>query len=148
MNKYYVSGYHTQPYFWGHEYNKHGSCYNLRQGHNVNDYEIFFKITKDMFVNNNFENLFLDFFEKEKIDIIKGDMAINRTKFERFFDERGFNKHHYVIVCTNITDKNETIYNPHILEIRIRYDLDFNLLKNDTDKSEFDCPETFYAQFL
>ena len=31
--------------------------------------------------------------------------------------------------------------------MRIRYDLDFNLLKNETDKCEFDCPEIFYAQF-
>ena len=148
MKKYYVSGYHTEPYFWGHEYNKHGYCYNQRNGYNVNNYEIFFQKTKEMFIENNFENLFLDFFKKEKIEVIKGDMMINRTKFEQFFDEKGFNKHHYVIVCTNITDKNETQYNPHILEIRIRYDLNFILLPNVTDKSEFDCPETFYAQFL
>ena len=147
MNKYYLSGYHTNEYFWGHEYNKHGYCYNQRLGYDVNNYEIFFKKIVDMYNENNFENLFLDFFEKEKIDIIPGDMAINRTKFELFFDERGFPKGNYVIVCTNITNE-ENITNPHILEMRIRYDLDFKLLKNETDKSEFDCPEIFYAQFF
>ena len=57
-------------------------------------------------------------------------------------------KYYYLIVYTNITQNNGTEINPHILEIRIRYDLEFNLLSNSTDKSEFDCPEIFYAQFL
>ena len=26
MNTYWVSGFHTEKYFWGHEYNKHGYC--------------------------------------------------------------------------------------------------------------------------
>ena len=74
-------------------------------------------------------------------------MAINRTKFEAFFNEKGFSNDKYLIVCTNITDdKNNT--HPHISEMRIRYDLDFHLLKNETDVSEFDCPEIFYAQFF
>ena len=147
MNKSWVSGYHTNEYFWGHEYNKHGYCYNQRKGYDVNDYEKYFQKSKEMFIDNNFDNLFLDFFKKEQIEIKTGDMAINRTKFETYFDERGFGKDYYLIVCTNITN-NSTKVNPHISEIRIRYDLDFKLLKNETDKSEFDCPEIFYAQFL
>ena len=147
MNKYYASGYHTNEYFWGHEYNKHGYCYNKRSGYDVKNYEIYFKKIRDMFNKNNFENLFLDFFEKEKIEIKTGDMAINRTKFELFFNEKGFSKDTYLIVCTNITNEKKINY-AHISEMRIRYDLDFNLLKNETDKSEFDCPEIFYAQFF
>ena len=148
VDKYWVSGYHTNEYFWGHEYNKHGYCYNQRKGYDVNNYEIYFNKVKDMFIDNNFENLFLDYFKKEDIKIEAGDMAINRTKFEKLFEEKGFSKDMYLIVCTNITVINETFYNPHISEIRIRYDLDFKLLRNATDKSEFDCPEIFYAQFL
>ena len=148
MNKYWISGYHTNEYFWGHEYNKHGYCYNQRNNYDVNDYEKYFQKSKDMFINNNFENLFLDFFKKENIELEVGDMAINRTKFEKFFDGRGFGKDYYVIVCTNITKNNGSEIYPHILEMRIRYDLNFNLLKNEIDKSEFDCPEIFYAQFL
>ena len=147
MNNFYVSGYHTNKYFWGHEYNKHGYCYNQRVNHDVKDYEFFFQKSKDMFVDNNFENLFIDFFAKEGIEIKAEDMAINRTKFEAFFNEKGFSNDKYLIVCTNITDdKNNT--HPHISEMRIRYDLDFHLLKNETDVSEFDCPEIFYAQFF
>ena len=147
MNKSWVSGYHTNEYFWGHEYNKHGYCYNQKKGYDVNDYEKYFQKSKEIFINNNFDNLFLDFFKKEQIEIKTGDIAINRNKFEKYFEERGFGKDYYLIVCTNITN-NSTDVNPHISEIRIRYDLDFKLLKNETDKSEFDCPEIFYAQFL
>ena len=147
MNKSWVSGYHTNEYFWGHEYNKHGYCYNQKKGYDVNDYEKYFQKSKEMFIDNNFDNLFLDFFKKEQIEIKTDDMVINRTKFEKYFEERGFGKDYYLIVCTNITN-NSTKVNPHISEIRIRYDLDFKLLKNETDKSEFDCPEIFYAQFL
>ena len=147
MNNFYVSGYHTNKYFWGHEYNKHGYCYNQRVNHDVKDYEFFFQKSKDMFVDNNFENLFIDFFAKEGIEIKAEDMAINRTKFEAFFNEKGFSNDKYLIVCTNITD-DKNITHPHISEMRIRYDLDFHLLKNETDVSEFDCPEIFYAQFF
>ena len=146
MNEHYISGYHTNEYFWGHEYNKHGYCYNQRVNHDVKDYEFFFQKVKDMFVENNFEDLFIDFFKKEGRQIIGGDLDINRTRFEAFLDERGISNDKYLIVCTNVT--NQDINNPHILEMRIRYDLDFHLLKNETDKSEFDCPEIFYAQFF
>ena len=146
MNEHYVSGYHTNKYFWGHEYNKHGYCYNQRLNHDVKDYEFFFQKSKDMFVENNFENLFIDFFAKEGKTIQKGDLEIDRTKFEAFLDEKGISNDKYLIVCTNITNKNKTY--PHISEMRIRYDMDFHLLKNETDKSEFDCPEIFYAQFF
>ena len=147
MRTYWVSGYHTEKYFWGHEYNKHGYCYNQRNNYDVKNYEIYFQKCKDIFIENNFENLFLDYFKKEEIEIEAGDIAINRTKFEKFWEEKGFNKYNYLIVCTNIKN-NETVNNPHISEIRIRYDMDFTLLSNETDKSEFDCPEIFYAQFL
>ena len=147
MNEYYDGGYHSNEYFWGHEYNKHGYCYNKRNGYDVNNYELYFQKIKDMYIENNFGNLFLDFFKKEKIDVIPGDMAINRTKFEIYFNVRGISKDKYLIVCENITNEKNDTY-PHISEMRIRYDLDFNLLKNETDKSEFDCPEIFYAEFL
>ena len=148
MNKYWISGYHTEKYFWGHEYNKHGYCYNQRNNYDVKNYEIYFQKCKDMFIENNFDNLFIDYFKKEKIEIEPGDMTINRTKFEKLLEEKGLSKDYYLIVCTNITQNNGIEINPHILEIRIRYDTNFNLLSNSTDKSEFDCPEIFYAQFL
>ena len=56
MNKYWLSCYHANEYFWGHEYNKHGYCYNQRKGYDVNDYEKYFQKSKEMFINNNFDS--------------------------------------------------------------------------------------------
>ena len=143
MDTHYVSGYHTNPYFWGHEYNKHGYCYNQRNNLDPQNYEIYFKIIKDLYNQYNFANIFLDIY-KDRIQ--PGDMEINRKEVEKYFDNKGLSKDTYLLVCTNITQN--TTVNPHLLEIRIRFDLDMNLLKNETDVSEFDCPELFYAQFL
>ena len=146
MNEHYVSGYHTNKYFWGHEYNKHGYCYNQRLNHDVKDYEFYFQKIKDMFIENDFENLFIDYFAKEGKKIEGGDLEINRTKFEALLNDKGFANDEYLIVCTNVTI-GDTNYS-HISEMRIRYHLNFTLMKNETDKSEFDCPEIFYAQFF
>ena len=143
MDTHYVSGYHTNPYFWGHEYNKHGYCYNQRNNLDPQNYEIYFKVVKDLYNKYNFANIFLDIYEDR---IQPGDMEINRKEVEKYFENKGFSKDTYLLVCTNITQN--TTVNPHLLEIRIRFDLDMNILKNETDKSEFDCPELFYAQFL
>ena len=145
MNTHYVSGYHTNEYFWGHEYNKHGYCYNQRNNYGVENYEIYFTRIKDMYEHYNFENIFIDIY-KDRIE--PGDFLINRNEVEEYFKNKGFERDTYLIVCTNITENNGTIVEPHLLEIRIRFDLNFNILPNETDKSEFDCPELFYAQFL
>ena len=143
-NQSFIHGYHTNEYFWGHEYNKHGYCYNKRNNFNVNDTEIYFQKINDIFVENKFDDIFIDFFDNK---IETGDIPINRTEFENFLEIKGFPKDSYLIVCENITILNENLTYPHILEMRIRYDLDFNLFINENDKSEFDCPDIFYAQF-
>ena len=145
MNRHYVSGYHTNEYFWGHEYNKHGYCYNQRNNLGEENYELYFTKIKDMFQYYKFENIFLDIY-KDRIE--PGDFLINRKDVEEYFQNKGFDPDTYLIVCTNITENNGTIVNPHILEIRIRFDLSFQILHNETDASEFDCPDQFYAQFL
>ena len=83
---------------------------------------------------------------KDKIEL--GDMLINRKEVEEYLDNKGISRDKYVIVCTDISQNNGTEINPHLLEIRVRFDLTFELLKNETDVSEYDCPEFFYAQFL
>jgi ribonuclease I len=144
MNNYYPGSFHTNEYLWGHEYNKHGFCYNKRNGYDTNKYEIYFKKIKDMYEQYNFGNIFIDLYK----DRIKpGDMEINRTEVQEFLEERGFAKDVYLLVCTNISE-NYTEVNPHLLEIRIRFDINFTVLENATDVSEFDCPEKFYAEFL
>ena len=145
MNTHYVWGYHTNVYFWGHEYNKHGYCYNQRNNYNVSDYEKYFKKIKEIYEQYDFANIFINIY-KDKIT--PGDIEINRKDVEKYFESKGFPKDTYLLVCTNITQKNEDEIKPHLLEIRIRFDLDFTLLKNETDVSEFDCPDLFYAQFL
>ena len=147
MKLYYVGLIHSNDFFWGHVYNKHGYCFNKRLNHDVNDYEFYFNKIKDLFINYNLANLFIDFFKKEQIEIKEGDMSINRIKFEDFLTEKGFAKDVYTLACKNFTDEYNNTYS-HISEMRIRYDLDFNLLKNETEVSDFDCPEIFYAQFM
>ena len=145
METHYISGYHTNAYFWGHEYNKHGVCYMQRKGLDITDYETFFNLAKKMYLDYDLANFFIDML-KDRIE--PGDMQINRNEVESYFDNKGFPKHTYLLVCTNITNEVDSLVYPHLLEIRIRFDLDFKLLKNETDVSEFDCPELFYAQFF
>ena len=98
-----------------------------------------------MFLQYDFDNIFNNMY-KDRIE--PGDMEINRKEVENYFNSKGFAKDIYVIVCTNITDTNITKVNPHLYEIRIKFDMEFNILKSETDVSGFDCPEIFYAQFL
>ena len=128
METYYISGYHTNPYFWGHEYNKHGYCYNQRNNIDVNDYESYFKKVKEIYLKYDFENIFINMY-KDKIEL--GDMLINRKEVEEYLDSKGISRDKYVIVCTDISQNNGTEINPHLLEIRVRFDLTFELLKNE-----------------
>ena len=146
MNQYYINGYNSNEFFWSHVYNKHGYCYNKRNNYNTNNYLLYFQKIKDIFNSKGFKYTFSDYFNN-KTDI-KGDMIINRTEFENYFNKKGFPKDTYLIVCENITKEGENNTYPHILELRIRYNLNFTLLKKENDKSEFDCPEIFYAKFL
>ena len=145
MNQYYINGYHTEEYFWGHEYNKHGYCYMQRNGLDVNDYEAYFNLIKEIYFKYDFQNIFIDMY-KDRIEL--GDKQINRDEVESYLESKGLSKDTYLLVCTNITNEFNGEVQPHLYEIRIRFDLDFNLLKNETDASEFDCPQIFYAHFL
>ena len=42
MINYWPGLFDTNEGFWGHEYNRHGYCYNQRNNISTNDYEIFF----------------------------------------------------------------------------------------------------------
>ena len=79
--------------------------------------------------------------------IAPGDKTVNRTELEIYLNKTGISKDTYQIVCQNVTDNLGKI-SPNLLEIRIRFDLDFNLLKNGSDPSEFDCPTLFNVLFL
>ena len=144
MNTYYISGYHTNEYFWGHEYNKHGYCFNQRNNIDVNDYEKYFGKVKELYIKYNLSDIFINMFNHT---LAPGDKTVNRTEFEIYLNKTGISKDTYQIVCQNVTDNLGKI-SPNLLEIRIRFDLDFNLLKNGSDPSEFDCPTLFNVLFL
>ena len=144
MKTYYPSGYHTYEYFWGHEYNKHGYCYNQRNNIDVNDYEKYFEKAKELYIKYNLSDIFINIFNNT---IEPGDRSVNRTEIELYLNNTGIPEDTYQIVCQNITDNFGKI-SPNLLEIRIRFDLDFNLLKNESDPSEFDCPSSFNVLFL
>ena len=144
MNTYYISGYHTNEYFWGHEYNKHGYCFNQRNNIDVNDYEKYFGKVKELYIKYNLSDIFINMFNHI---IAPGDKTVNRTELEIYLNKTGISKDTYQIVCQNVTDNLGKI-SPNLLEIRIRFDLDFNLLKNGSDPSEFDCPTLFNVLFL
>jgi ribonuclease I len=144
MNTYYRSGYHTNKYFWGHEYNKHGYCFNQRNNIDVNDYEKYFEKVKELYIKYNLSDIFINMFNHT---LAPGDKTVNRTELEIYLNKTGISKDTYQIVCQNVTDNLGKI-SPNLLEIRIRFDLDFNLLKNGSDPSEFDCPTLFNVLFL
>ena len=144
MQTYWISSYHTNEYFWGNEYNKHGYCYNQRNQINLYDYDKYFQKTLELFFKYDFANLFNNMIGDK---IKPGDTEIKRSDIEGYFGKIGLDKYTYLLVCTNITSSTN-INITYITEIRIKFDLDFVLYKNETDKSEFDCPETFMAEFL
>ena len=143
MSTYYISGYHTNAYFWGHEYNKHGYCYNQRNNIDVNDYEKYFEKAKELYIKYNLSDIFINMFNNT---IAPGDRTVNRTELEIYLNETGIAKDTYQIVCQNVTDNSGKIF-PNLLEIRIRFDLEFNLLRNESGHSEFDCPSLFNVSF-
>ena len=144
MNKYYPGSYLSNEFIWGHEYNMHGYCYNQRNGFETNEYEYYFNKIKELYEQFNLGNMLVELYG----DNIKGNKEINRNEIQDYLENKKFNKDTYLLVCTNITQDDINEIKPHLLEIRIRFDLDFKLLKNETDASEFDCPQKFYVYFL
>lgn len=144
MQTYWISGYHTNEYFWGHEFNKHGYCYNQRNKIDLNDYETYFQKALDIYFKYDFKDIFIKIYGD---NIKPGDREIKRSDIENHFEKIGLDKYTYLLVCENISSASN-INITYISEIRIRFNLDYTLYKNETDKSEFDCPETFMAEFL
>ena len=143
MNKYYPGSYLSNEFIWGHEYNIHGYCYNQRNGLETNEYEYYFNKIKELYEQFNLGNMLVELYG----DNIKGNKEINRNEIQDYLENKKFNKDTYLLVCTNITYENNSVYT-YLLEIRIRLDLKFETIGNETDVSEFDCPQKFYVYFL
>ena len=133
----------TNERFWEHEYNRHGFCYNKRNNINVNDYEVFFIKTIIIYEKYDLKNIFYNMFDN-KLD--KGDRKITAKEFENYFAKIGIEKGSYYLICNFINIDDKIV--PYIGEIRIRFDLDFNLYKSESDKVDYECPSEFWVEFL
>jgi ribonuclease I len=142
MKSYWPGLYSSNNGFWAHEYNRHGYCYNQRNNIDVNNYDEYFKKAVEIYKKYDLANIFINMFGDEKKEI-----KINRTEIENYFAQVGIEKNEYLLVCNNniVVDGKNVSY---IEEIRIRFNLDFELYKNETDKSEKDCPFEFMAELL
>ena len=143
MKIYWPGLFRTNEGFWGHEYNRHGYCYNQRFNINVNNYEQFFLKGIEIYEKYDLGNIFINMYDK---NLPKGDNKISRTKLEGYLKTKGIERDEYLLICENITINNKNY--SYIYEMRIRFDLDFNLYKNETEKLKNECPEEFMAEFL
>ena len=143
MKTYWPGLFSTNERFWGHEYNRHGFCYNKRNNITVNDYEVFFLKAISIYEKYDLKNIFYNMFNNQ---LDKGDRKITAKEVEDYFAKIGIEKGSYYLICNfiNIDSKNV----PYIGEIRIRFDLDFNLYKSESDKVDYECPSEFWVEFL
>ena len=134
--------YSTNESFWGHEYNRHGYCYNQRNNIDVNDYETFFLKTIEIYEKYDLGNIFINMFDGK---ITKGDIKVQKKDVENYFESIGIEKNTYLILCSviNIDGKDLSYAN----EIRIRFELDFSLYKNETETNKDECPDEFMVDF-
>ena len=126
--------YSNYTYFWTHEYNKHGYCYNKRYYYNVKtEYKKYFEKTLSLF-NNGFRNLMEDILPDSL-----GVYNISTEKFRNFLLESPMKLKptQYVLLCDENCNQ--------LSEMNFVFDMKFNLLnkklKNDT------CKEFFYLNF-
>ena len=107
----------TNSFFWEHEYNKHGYCYNKRIGADVNNYHEYFNKALEIFKKNNLNRLVVNALKKSS-------GVVNISYKELYMKIKGVLKGEYFqIVCNNFNGKQ------YLGEIRIGFDLDFGLRK-------------------
>jgi ribonuclease I len=143
MNTYWQSIYTSNERTWAHEYNRHGYCYNKKLELDVYDYDQYFMKSVELYKKYDLANIFINMFKNRDI---KGDIKLNRTEIDNYFEKIGIKKDEYLLKCSDILIDGKNI--SYILEIRLIFDLNFSLYKNETDKTEKDCPFEFYAEFL
>ena len=78
----------------------------------------------------------------------KGDKKVTEQQFEKYFEKVGIKKGSFFLICNLVNINNKAI--PYISEIRIRFDLDFNLYFDDKNKDKIKdiCPDEFFVEFL
>ena len=109
----------TNSFFWEHEYNKHGYCYNKRVGIHVNNYHAYFKKALDVFKKYNLNRLMINAFKKDS-----GYFLITVSYKELYMKIKAvLGGDYFQIVCSNYNG------NQYLGEVRIAFDLEFRLRK-------------------
>ena len=145
MKTYWPGLFSTNERFWGYEYNKHGFCYNKRNNINVLEYEKYFLKTISIYEKYDLKNIFINMFDKK---LEKGDKKLTEKQFEKYFEKVGIKKGSFFLICNIANINNQKV--PYISEIRIRFDLDFNIYIDDKNKDKIKdiCPDEFFVEFL
>jgi len=109
-------------YFWKHEYNKHGYCYNKREEIDVEDYKKYFSKTIELYENYKIGDL---------IKNVVGELPSNSTTITMKYDDlyNGIKKqlggNYFGLTCKS----------GYLQEIRIGLNLDFELEEGTISKS-------------
>ena len=107
----------TNSFFWEHEYNKHGYCYNKRVGIHVNNYHAYFKKALDVFKKYKLNRLI--------VNALKKNSGIVSLTYKKLYMKikAVLGGDYFQIVCSNYD------VNQYLGEIRIAFDLEFRLRK-------------------
>jgi ribonuclease I len=118
IRKYWISlNQNTNSKFWGHEYNKHGYCYNKKKNVDVNNYLFYFNQALDIFTKNKLNVLIINALGERK-----GLQNISyKDLYSKIKEKLGGD--YFQIICNNYNGKQ------YLGEIRIGFDLDFKLRK-------------------
>ncbi len=136
IRKYWISlNQNSNSKFWGHEYNKHGYCYNMRIHKDGSNYYPYFETTLKVFSKYKLNKLVVDSLQGSK-GIQNYSYKTMYAKFKQFLGGDYFQ-----IVCKSIEGKQ------YLSEVRIGFDLNFNLQKINKGSS---CSQKndIYVEFL
>ena len=121
--------------FWGHEYNKHGYCYNMREYKDGSNYHIYFNKALEIFKNKKLNKLV--------IDSLKGNKGLQKYSYKDMYSK--FKSYlggdYFQIVCNSYGGKQ------YLSEVRIGFDLKFNFKKINKGST---CSQKndIYVEFL
>ncbi len=103
--------------FWGHEYNKHGYCYNKRLGFPEDDYHYYFDKAMELFKSKKLNRLI--------INAIGDHEGIQKISYNDLYAgiKKVLGGDYFQITCSNVSKKQ------YLAEIRIGFNLNFEFTK-------------------
>ena len=124
----------TNEYFWTHEYNKHGYCYNKRFGIDVDDYKSYFNKAIELYNKYNLSTLIMD-----SVDIVKDDVEIDAKELSNILREK-VGGDYFRLFCSKVDGKN------YLSEIRFTFDEEFNLVEGINQPGRY-CKDKIYISY-